>query len=109
MIYLELLESLTKGIRFLVHLTIWTIVLTYVATVTLFCIGMPSDDWFVFRCSRQNWRVMLTIMWNPQGARINPRIFQLSRNIHMVLQMLSLTFKVHPIYRSCFGKFMLTQ
>ncbi|KAF8423534.1 hypothetical protein EV426DRAFT_115819 [Tirmania nivea] len=45
MVYVELWDNLTKRIRWLMYATLWTIGLTYVATITLFCIGMPSDNW----------------------------------------------------------------
>ncbi|RPB22207.1 hypothetical protein L211DRAFT_850761 [Terfezia boudieri ATCC MYA-4762] len=45
MVYVELWNNLTKRIRWLMYVTFWTIGLTYVAIITLFCIGMPSDNW----------------------------------------------------------------
>ncbi|KAF8466741.1 hypothetical protein BDZ91DRAFT_763112 [Kalaharituber pfeilii] len=68
MVYVELWENLTKRIRWLMYSTLCTIILTYIATITLFCIGMPADNWFVRKMGMSKTSAMPIITEYTYGA-----------------------------------------
>ncbi|KAI5786983.1 hypothetical protein DFH27DRAFT_615043 [Peziza echinospora] len=45
MVYIELKDTVTQRMRWLMFSTLFVIITTYVAITTLFCVGMPSENW----------------------------------------------------------------